>query len=72
MYTTLHPSPVGDILLNADAEGRLTGLWLRHDVTEAGDGPFDAVREQLDAYQETKHVHIETKLEVKEWWYPYG
>ena len=50
MYTTLHPSPVGDILLKADGEGRLTDLYLRHDVTEAGDGPFDAVREQLDAY----------------------
>ena len=50
MYTTLHPSPVGDILLKADGEGRLTDLYLRHDATEAGDGPFDAVREQLDAY----------------------
>jgi methylated-DNA-[protein]-cysteine S-methyltransferase len=50
MYTSLHPSPVGDILLKADDEGRLTGLFLRHDVAEAGDGPFDAVREQLDAY----------------------
>ena len=50
MYTTLHPSPVGDILLKADDDGLLTDLYLRHDVTEAGDGPFDAVREQLDAY----------------------
>jgi len=50
MYTTLHPSPVGDILLGADGEGRLTDLYLRHDVSEAGDGPFDAAREQLDAY----------------------
>jgi methylated-DNA-[protein]-cysteine S-methyltransferase len=50
VFTTLHPSPVGDILLRADAGGRLTELYLRHDVTEAGDGPFDAAREQLDAY----------------------
>jgi methylated-DNA-[protein]-cysteine S-methyltransferase len=50
MHTTLHPSPVGDILLKAGDDGRLTDLYLRHDVTEAGDGPFDAVREQLDAY----------------------
>jgi methylated-DNA-[protein]-cysteine S-methyltransferase len=50
MYTSLHPSPVGDILLKADDDGRLTDLYLRHDVTEAGDGPFDAVREQLDTY----------------------
>ena len=50
MYTTLHPSPVGDILLRADAEGRLTELYLRHDGAEDTGGPFDAVREQLDAY----------------------
>jgi methylated-DNA-[protein]-cysteine S-methyltransferase len=50
MYTSLHPSPVGDILLKADDEGRLTGLFLRHDVTAAGDGPFAAAREQLDGY----------------------
>ena len=49
MYTTLHPSPVGDIQLLADDEGRLTGLYLRHDGA-GGDGPFDAAREQLDAY----------------------
>jgi methylated-DNA-[protein]-cysteine S-methyltransferase len=49
-YTTLHPSPVGDVLLRADTQGRLTGLYLRHDSPPAGDGPFDAIREQLDAY----------------------
>jgi len=50
MYTTLHPSPVGDILLRADEEGRLTELFLRHDGATVTDWPFDAVREQLDAY----------------------
>ena len=50
MYSILHPSPVGDIQLHADAEGRLTGLYLRHDGTGTHDGPFDAAREQLDAY----------------------
>jgi methylated-DNA-[protein]-cysteine S-methyltransferase len=49
VYRTLHPSPVGDVQLHADADGRLTGLYLRHDGT-GGDGPFDAAREQLDAY----------------------
>ena len=53
---TLHPSPVGDILLTADDEGRLTGLHLRHDGLAAGryaaapGGAFDAARAQLDAY----------------------
>jgi methylated-DNA-[protein]-cysteine S-methyltransferase len=50
MYTTLHPSPVGDFLLRADDEGRLTDLHLRHNGAAPTDGPFDAVREQLDAY----------------------
>jgi methylated-DNA-[protein]-cysteine S-methyltransferase len=49
VFRTLHPSPVGDIQLHADAEGRLTGLYLRHDGS-GGDGPFDAACEQLDAY----------------------
>ena len=49
MYRTLHPSPVGDIQLHADPEGRLTGLYLRHDGS-GGDGPFDVARDQLDAY----------------------
>jgi methylated-DNA-[protein]-cysteine S-methyltransferase len=57
MFTTLHPSPVGDILLRADDEGRLTELFLRHDGADRNPAhpppnrrPFDAVREQLDAY----------------------
>jgi methylated-DNA-[protein]-cysteine S-methyltransferase len=50
MYTTLHPSPVGDILLRADDQGHLTDLHLRHAGATPTDGPFDAVREQLDAY----------------------
>lgn len=51
MRQTLHPSPVGDLLLTADDDGRLTGLYTRHDGAAArDDGAFDAVREQLDAY----------------------
>ena len=52
-FTTLHPSPVGDILLRADDEGRLTELFLRHDErpdATTDDGPFAAIHEQLDAY----------------------
>jgi hypothetical protein len=26
----------------------------------------------LEAFQETKHVHIESELAPKDWWYPYG
>ncbi len=33
----------------------------------AGEGTALAV-----AFQETKHVHIETEIAPKEWWYPYS
>jgi methylated-DNA-[protein]-cysteine S-methyltransferase len=49
-YSALHPSPVGDLLLRADADGRLTHLYLRHDRPPVTGGPFDPIREQLDAY----------------------
>ena len=28
-------------------------------------------QEGLKAFQETKHVHIESELAPKDWWYPY-
>jgi methylated-DNA-[protein]-cysteine S-methyltransferase len=56
LYTTTHPSPVGDLLLLADDYG-LRGLYMphpRHGPARAAgrpaDAPFAAVREQLDAY----------------------
>jgi methylated-DNA-[protein]-cysteine S-methyltransferase len=64
MYTTLHPSPVGDILLRADEQGRLTDLFLRHDGATANDGPFDAVREQLDAYFAGELEHFDVPMAV--------
>ena len=50
MYRTLHSSPVGDLQLHADAECRLTGVYMRHDGSGGQDGPFDAAGDQLDAY----------------------
>lgn len=29
------------------------------------------LREHAEAFQETKHVHMESRIERKEWWYPY-
>ena len=28
--------------------------------------------EGLEAFQETKHIHLDPRIERKEWWYPYG
>ena len=51
-------------------------------VTDNDAGPFGGMKqsglgrelgqEGLEAFQDTKHVHIETKIAPKEWWYPYG
>ena len=50
MYTTLHPSPVGDLLLSADDHGRLTELFTRHDGAVTTDWPFPEISAQIDAY----------------------
>ncbi len=51
-------------------------------LTDNDAGPFGGYKhfgfgrelgqEGLEAFQETKHVHLETRLAPKEWWYPYG
>jgi methylated-DNA-[protein]-cysteine S-methyltransferase len=52
--STTHPSPLGDLLLVAEEDGRLSGVYLPGRRPEpraaATDAPFAAVREQLDAY----------------------
>ena len=57
-------------------------MWINDPLTDNDAGPFGGFKrsglgrelgaEGLEAFQETKHVHIETRLEVKDWWYPYG
>jgi betaine-aldehyde dehydrogenase len=61
---------------------RAGSVWINDPLTDNDAGPFGGFkrsglgrelgREGLEAFQETKHVHIETHLEVKDWWYPYG
>ncbi len=57
-------------------------VWFNDPLTDNDAGPFGGFkqsgmgrelgREGLEAFQETKHVHIETEIGPKEWWYPYG
>ena len=57
-------------------------VWFNDPLTDNDAGPFGGFKqsglgrelgqEGLEAFQETKHVHIETEIEPKEWWYPYG
>ena len=63
-------------------ELRAGTVWINDPLTDNDAGPFGGFKrsglgrelgsEGLEAFQETKHVHIETRLELKEWWYPYG
>ena len=57
-------------------------VWFNDPLTDNDAGPFGGFkqsglgrelgREGLEAFQETKHVHIESELATKEWWYPYS
>ena len=56
-------------------------VWINDPLTDNDAAPFggqrgsgigrELGREGLEAFQETKHVHIDPKIEKKEWWYPY-
>jgi len=57
-------------------------VWFNDPLTDNDAGPFGGFkqsglgrelgREGLEAFQETKHVHIESEIAAKEWWYPYS
>ena len=57
-------------------------VWFNDPLTDNDAAPFGGMKqsglgrelgqEGLEAFQETKHVHIETQIAPKEWWYPYG
>jgi betaine-aldehyde dehydrogenase len=57
-------------------------VWINDPLTDNDAGPFGGFKqsglgrelgqEGLEAFQETKHVHMETKIGLKEWWYPYA
>jgi len=57
-------------------------VWFNDPLTDNDAGPFGGFKqsglgrelgqEGLEAFQETKHVHIESEIATKEWWYPYS
>ena len=63
-------------------ELRAGTVWINDPLTDNDAGPFGGFKqsglgrelgqEGLEAFQETKHVHMETRIEAKDWWYPYG
>jgi len=63
-------------------ELRAGTVWINDPLTDNDAGPFGGFKqsglgrelgqEGLEAFQETKHVHMETEIGLKDWWYPYG
>lgn len=57
-------------------------VWFNDPLTDNDAGPFGGFkqsglgrelgREGLEAFQETKHIHIETEIAAKDWWFPYS
>jgi len=56
-------------------------FWINDPLTDNDAGPFGGMRmsgggrelgvEGLEEFRETKHVHLDYKLETKPYWYPY-
>ena len=69
-------------MLRCMREIRAGTVWINDPLTDNDAAPFggqkgsgigrELGREGLEAFQESKHVHIDPKVEQKEWWYPYG
>jgi acyl-CoA reductase-like NAD-dependent aldehyde dehydrogenase len=63
-------------------EIRAGTVWFNDPLTDNDAGPFGGFKqsglgrelgqEGLEAFQETKHIHIESEVAPKDWWYPYG
>ncbi|HEX2728449.1 MAG TPA: aldehyde dehydrogenase family protein, partial [Rubrobacteraceae bacterium] len=69
-------------MLKCMREIRAGTVWINDPLTDNDAAPFggqkssgvgrELGREGLEAFQESKHVHIDPRVEKKEWWYPYG
>lgn len=69
-------------MLRCMRELRAGTVWINDPLTDNDAAPFggqkgsgigrELGREGLEAFQESKHVHIDPRVEKKEWWYPYG
>jgi acyl-CoA reductase-like NAD-dependent aldehyde dehydrogenase len=71
-----------DAIVRCMREIKAGTVWFNDPLTDNDAGPFGGMKqsglgrelgqEGLEAFQETKHVHLETHIAPKEWWYPYG
>jgi betaine-aldehyde dehydrogenase len=56
-------------------------VWFNDPLTDNEAAPFGGMKasgngrelgpEGLEDFRQAKHVHIDTKMDLKSWWYPY-
>ncbi len=71
-----------DYMLEAMEEIQAGTVWFNDPLTDNEAAPFGGMKssgigrelgtEGLDDFRQTKHVHIDTKADIKSWWYPYS
>ena len=71
-----------DYMLKAMEELEAGTVWFNDPLTDNEAAPFGGMKssgmgrelgsEGLEDFRQSKHVHIDTKMDVKEWWYPYS
>jgi acyl-CoA reductase-like NAD-dependent aldehyde dehydrogenase len=71
-----------DYILRCMEELEAGTVWFNDPLTDNDAGPFGGMKmsgnsrelgpEGLEAFRETKHVHLDARAERKPWWYPYG
>jgi betaine-aldehyde dehydrogenase len=71
-----------DHVLRCMEELQAGTVWFNDPLTDNDAGPFGGMKlsgnarelgpEGLEAFRETKHVHLDARAERKPWWYPYA
>jgi betaine-aldehyde dehydrogenase len=71
-----------DYMLQAMEEIQAGTIWFNDPLTDNEAAPFGGMKssgngrelgvEGLEDFRQSKHVHIDTKMDVKSWWYPYS
>jgi betaine-aldehyde dehydrogenase len=70
-----------DYMLKAMEEIDAGTIWFNDPLTDNEAAPFGGMKasgngrelgpEGLEDFRQAKHVHIDTKMDLKSWWYPY-
>ena len=71
-----------DYMVKAMEEIDAGTVWFNDPLTDNEAAPFGGMKqsgsgrelgpEGLDDFRQSKHVHIDTKMDAKAWWYPYA